>query len=282
MGYHQPQSGHGSHKKKCKPRKHSSDSQPKGQGSPQGGSGGDSQPKDQGGQKDSSGGDNQPKDQGNSTGNNGNANGSPPPPPPAGDSAYKETDSQAEGDWFDVTATHYGHAAFDSGSDPNKKENMPTCESHKKLDQTQLQRVKPTKYYAAVDDSHQDVWGDPSCGPGPTPQCTEQKSCGQCYEVRCVAKFLAKEKDFHNKEHTSYCTGGNRTAAVMVIDACPLHHHINDGKTNRGEYNPCGGEFPNMDVGPSAFERLARAETGIIHAQVRRISCDKLEEINDS
>jgi len=189
---------------------------------------------------------------------------------------------QHSDEWFSATATHYARPGHDDLSNPNNPQNPPSCVSHGKITNSTLDpiQMKRQLLIGAPDDIHPNVWGDPYCGNDSPPQCKDQRSCGTCYEIKCVAKFWAKERDFSNMKDTSVCREG-KSVAIMVVDACPSDHPINKGKEKNGELNPCKmKDYANMDLGYKAFEKIANLDVGHIHAKFRRIDCAKVNEIN--
>jgi hypothetical protein len=183
------------------------------------------------------------------------------------------------GPWIAGSSTTFGHAVYDPAGNPTTTKG--TCFPRGRVPEEIFNKyTQPsTLYYAAPDDIHEDIFGDPVCSqndPNSPPQCDSQVSCNSCWEVKCTAKFEEHPDKDHDLSDTSVCKEGS--VAVVVIDSCPVNHPINKNKN----YNPCGQkEFPNLDIGPDAFEKISSFDVGHIHTKFRRIPCDMMDSINN-
>ncbi|KAI9137326.1 RlpA-like double-psi beta-barrel-protein domain-containing protein-containing protein [Paraphysoderma sedebokerense] len=103
------------------------------------------------------------------------------------------------------------------------------------------------------------------------PLCENQGSCGKCFEVRCVSKFMWYDQG--NTNDKSSCYAPNKSVVITVADACPNIHPINKGKGNE---NPCGESsrsLNHMDLNRDAFRSIANLNDGIIHMEFRPVDC---------
>ncbi|KAI9136934.1 hypothetical protein BKA69DRAFT_1101086 [Paraphysoderma sedebokerense] len=130
-----------------------------------------------------------------------------------------------------------------------------------------------TKYFAAISDLSP-VFNGPPCREnqyGGTPDCPNQASCRQCFQIRCVSKFMWYDQG--NKNDKSSCISPEKSVVVQVADACPSMHKINRGKGNQ---NPCGEtsrSLNHFDLNLDAFQEIATTGDGIIHMEFKQVDC---------
>ncbi|KAI9136421.1 hypothetical protein BKA69DRAFT_1104274, partial [Paraphysoderma sedebokerense] len=130
-----------------------------------------------------------------------------------------------------------------------------------------------TQYFGAISDQSP-IFNGPPCRANPNgghPDCPNQGSCGKCFQVRCVSKFMWYDPS--NKNDKSSCVNPGKSVVIQIADACPSIHEVN---RNKGNQNPCGASSKNLnhiDLNREAFREIAKEGDGIIHMEFKQVDC---------
>jgi hypothetical protein len=172
------------------------------------------------------------------------------------------------GGWKKGKMTFFG-GPLDKQSDPLDPKNKVNCFTVDQKFEDQFKSEVPQGMLAAFTDLMEEYEGPPCTpDPGKPSQCPMQGSCGQCYEVRCMARIDEQNGDAEVDGRKS-CKPGS-SVIVRVLDACPHNHPINIEKGNK---NPCRAGENHIDLGHQAFELIADPKVGLILGEYRKVDC---------